>query len=952
MDPSTPPLVYPSLQPSVVLSRAFFELFSFSDATIISDVPKVKTISEFPYVAFYDGGAKCGDGFTIDELFKLEESIDAAAASTVEYNEKVTKKEIVDTSLWAKTLVKHKLETMHGYIQWLFPTNQDSSDSRAKAVSDEDRKFFLEGDGAFERQTKMVKALRLMLRFYGLDRLADPEPVAKSLYPTFDTPTPVNGTLDETPEINIAKLKNWAVDETHNHKRLSRILRSSRCFDLSGKNKNLPNVLNVLFEVARDNPHWNLMPVYAVHWEPNYRRYNQEASPQRHFYQDFFSADTMHIRKGDTGPVCGTGDTFDQLVEYCKNFDWTKTTLETHKFYQYPDVGLWLFPTPEAFEICGGTIHAVIEGLLYNKTEADDFRTLYASKLVRCVGMIIQFFSMDGGFVGDDATLGNLRVSYKEPNCARFGKCIAMEPQRKLLTRMLLCMLWMRRYDIANSLLVCLKGYYLYKNDLKFNVRTFEMNWMAEVPPPLRVEYAVCSFKQIPEDKRQSRTDFACNSSELVDVLWSNRTELQQLPKPDVPNPPVISRSSIVPITLVEHLMRNKRPHSAGHKFIQASVDAKNAASNITNMEAVMHSLVTPLAATITTVDSTSNATTGNNYAVWISYQEATDKTRAIVRGRRVVLSASVYPDLENADVMLSLIAVKETQQDGLPLPSTFLPLSVDARQLRDEVQRYDSLLRQHLIYYLTVDQFLLASTDTARTRKLCTDDKDVQQILEQLIGDFVAEQRKRPWIPTQWFKRVVLDVQGFAKPRHTISLEILYHIFLHQWRNELCVLEGLCTNGYVYTLDPPRHLLNEVNDATNNKTLRIFNRIQAAAFAVALKDVGGPGKMMVLAIEELQDNGLCDIYRSICDSFALHTMTVTSKSAIFPSADSIPAPTTSYTLQKKPWALVLHTNGDAFGQAIEFDDAAKSWPGGIGEYSNAYLAFQQSRQDLTQFIV
>jgi hypothetical protein len=98
-----------------------------------------------------------------------------------------------------------RLESVHDYIQWVFPTRQPSAvNPYAPLVTDETARAF--GRDARLRG-RLAEALQRMLRFYGLRSMPD-------------------GTIDTDPQRFAERARVWLHPGNHNHLRLTRIIDS------------------------------------------------------------------------------------------------------------------------------------------------------------------------------------------------------------------------------------------------------------------------------------------------------------------------------------------------------------------------------------------------------------------------------------------------------------------------------------------------------------------------------------------------------------------------------------------------------------------------------------------------------------------------------------------------------------------------------------------------------
>jgi len=101
-----------------------------------------------------------------------------------------------------------QLENAHDYIQWIFPLDTPSAvNPGAPLLTEETARAFAWDDVLRDR---LHKSLAVMLRFYGLERLAFPD-----------------GTLIVLRAANFqARRAVWISPRNHNHLRLTRIIRS------------------------------------------------------------------------------------------------------------------------------------------------------------------------------------------------------------------------------------------------------------------------------------------------------------------------------------------------------------------------------------------------------------------------------------------------------------------------------------------------------------------------------------------------------------------------------------------------------------------------------------------------------------------------------------------------------------------------------------------------------
>ena len=118
--------------------------------------------------------------------------------------------------VWNFTL--YQLESVHNYIQWLFPTSLSSgTNTSVRGMTKEERIEFVHGAQKEQYESNLSKSFDVMLRFYGL---------TKKQYngDTIITRDPV--TFKERAKIWLVRNRDGT--DNHNNARISRILRSLR----------------------------------------------------------------------------------------------------------------------------------------------------------------------------------------------------------------------------------------------------------------------------------------------------------------------------------------------------------------------------------------------------------------------------------------------------------------------------------------------------------------------------------------------------------------------------------------------------------------------------------------------------------------------------------------------------------------------------------------------------
>jgi len=107
-----------------------------------------------------------------------------------------------------------QLEHFHDYIQWIFPLDAPSEHCFKSPVINRFDIEKLNQNSLALIQKNMIKSLTVMLRFYGFDLMVSRE-----------CPVVIKYNFDE-------KKSNWCVMYSHNHLRITRILKSLKLFKL------------------------------------------------------------------------------------------------------------------------------------------------------------------------------------------------------------------------------------------------------------------------------------------------------------------------------------------------------------------------------------------------------------------------------------------------------------------------------------------------------------------------------------------------------------------------------------------------------------------------------------------------------------------------------------------------------------------------------------------------
>lgn len=336
---------------------------------------------------------------------------------------------------------------------------------------------------------------------------------------------------------------------------------------------------------------------------------------------------------------------------------------------------------------------------------------------------------------------------------------------------------------------------------------------------------------------------------------------------------PLISCSAFVPSYLTEHLMRRKKNGALGVKFKSLS-----GTDEITNMEGALHTFVTPICLSFLHGDYRYN----NGHGV-VRFPEVESESggEKIQQARQVIISASVQPDFEGKEVMLPVCAIGESAFEGNLLPANFKILGVESKQDKQKRNAYDTILRAHMIYHLTVAHRLPSLS------KVSSNVIGVPSAISCLEEQIEAEKTDYS---------AICGIYVRLPNRATISVEVLFNCALQQIRNEISALEAVCPQGYVLTIDPPSIFAQQIGAI-------LLNRIQFTA----LKWLAGGGSifanMKVFAFNDYADRSAIKCLKAALGNQG-HVQVV-PKEQLFPDRDGLyrALPGTEGSL------LVVHNN-------------------------------------------
>lgn len=398
-------------------------------------------------------------------------------------------------------------------------------------------------------------------------------------------------------------------------------------------------------------------------------------------------------------------------------------------------------------------------------------------------------------------------------------------------------------------------------------------------------------------------------------------------------NPVVISKSSFISKKMASHLMREKAFIKLGQKYCKGD--------RITNMEGALHTFLNPICPitmlgdyywnpAVCTVQSRDGGGRTMQFPIGHSIQLC-DPQENGTQGRRVILSAAIHPDFEKGgedEVVMRIVALQEQAIEGEMLSEEEMePLSARHHPYSPEFQEalpaYEARLRNHMVYYLTEDHRLPATGEVAEHAIL--DAKTAQQELSRLIANLEEEN-----ILTE-LKGKYVRLNG-----HCLSLEALFHLYVHRVCNEFSVLEELLPQGYVYLMAQPSIFARQLQEQKVDPLLsiQILNRLQILAFKY-LKNKGTLFEnLKYVGFNPYADpQSIALLGQVFCDRPVL------TKEALFANEHH-------YSV-KESYALIVHNNSDGFGHNIESEKAGGSLDGTIGQFSDAAVHLSQQRHDL-----
>jgi hypothetical protein len=388
--------------------------------------------------------------------------------------------------------------------------------------------------------------------------------------------------------------------------------------------------------------------------------------------------------------------------------------------------------------------------------------------------------------------------------------------------------------------------------------------------------------------------------------------EYYQLPSP------WIAHSKMVPIALIEDLMREKRDTAIGEKFIKNN----HPPDRITNMEAAMHTFVTPIV----------EATIHGDYQ-WKGGHSIHrfGSTEGRQLGRPVLMSALVQQDYEDDYVMARVASLRENEIIGTPEFPELMHWSVKQTDARR--RSYNTQILMYLIYHLTQSHRLPAISAVGQSAMTVNETLD-------FLYDTIKHQN--PSSLPSYMRGRYISYQG-----HILSLEVIFMTSVHQNKNEFCLLELLCSKrGYVYTFNPPAIFASFFG----SRGTELLGRIHVAALKY-VQSIMDFQACKCIAWSDYADSSIIQLIKYALDDQP--HVGVVSSGALFSAGKDIKEGRGEGLYWPPKVAenamLVIHNNSDAFGQNIETEGAGGSLDGVIGAFSSAAGSLLRHRKDLCQ---
>jgi hypothetical protein len=139
----------------------------------------------------------------------------------------------------------HRLESVHDFIQWLFPLREPSGVNPGAPVLD--RATIAEFRSRPDLQENLRQSWRRMLKFYG-----------------FEASTGPNWTVRPATNFD-ERAKNWLTPYNHNHLRITRIIKCLRALGLETEAQSFFDALSVIYRSQQFTG--AISPVTFEYWQ-------------------------------------------------------------------------------------------------------------------------------------------------------------------------------------------------------------------------------------------------------------------------------------------------------------------------------------------------------------------------------------------------------------------------------------------------------------------------------------------------------------------------------------------------------------------------------------------------------------------------------------------------------------------------------------------------------------
>lgn len=392
----------------------------------------------------------------------------------------------------------------------------------------------------------------------------------------------------------------------------------------------------------------------------------------------------------------------------------------------------------------------------------------------------------------------------------------------------------------------------------------------------------------------------------------------------EAPQACIISTSNWIPknfvaqddgslISFSEHLMKRKKPFALGVKWEDLIQFGNMIRNEITQMEAALHSFFVPMSLMEMTVD-----------ALWMGRFPFPSCPLEPGKGRSYILSTSIQPDMEydgNQAVILALCGLDAEEIKGEKLDPSYIFPAPQQKQDSNKRKAHDFLLQKYMI-------FNLYSKGTKPKKE------DIETVDLDFLNKMIHEGNPSDLVG----KAIVVNGK-------TISLEAMFNFYKEQLACELLALENQCSQGYIFTIDPPSLFIQAIGGARNAPFL---NRLQALAMKQLIQE-GKIKNMKAVAFNNYADEKMIELYKAITKDHHIQAYPKVvdpkkgSKGLFAPNGKCLIDP-------NDPSVIVLHNNSDGFGYNLE-NEGETSLDGLMGCMSNASCVYEKSREDLTRHI-